>query len=913
MDSLREPPKTFGHQGAYRVIAEIGRGGSATVYKARQEALDRLVAIKVMRPEVVGDEGGLERFKREARAAARLGGHPNIVGIYDYDEQNGTAYLVLEYIEGTTLQHALASQLPASEAERIVSAVASALDYAHARQLIHRDVKPANVLIGADGRVVLSDFGIAKMLDTATSLTAATIGTPEYMSPEQIVGSPVDARSDIYSLGVMVYRIFAGNPPFQGGVMTLLHKHVNEPPPPMAAGKWPVPPGVEQVVQRAMAKDPNDRYATAGELAADLARALGADGAGDSARTAMQAPLTDIRTTAMQRPAPVTPPPVEQPTRMSGSIRTPTPPLPAPVRTQPPAQIDSGQAASSRRLIWGLVAALGLATLVIAVLVLPGLFQTAAPSPTPAPTAAAAATSAPPAGGPPTSGPATTVPSTAPPASTAPAAASAAAHTASHGAAPTAAPAAASPASVAAQSPGALSLPNVVSALIVARNLHTATLLPNGKVLVVGGRDGRTGLASAELYDRTTNAWSPAGTLATPRFRHSAVLLSGGRVLVVGGQESDTGFLATAEVYDPETNEWRVVQPMSVARASQGAVVLGNGEVLVVGGYNGGTFHNTAEIYIAEEDRWRPAAQMSAVRIDPSATRLADGTVLVAGGFGSASQATAERYDRETDQWSPAGSMLEGRVKHSASLLPNGKLLVVGGDNSTEGGTYLATAELYDPAANSWSAAAPTAAPRSGHVAVPLDGGRILVAGGRNKETSVASAEVYDPGANTWSATANMAVARWLPVAAPLPGGRVLIAGGRVGNSSLITTEEFDPATNAWQSQPQVLKMELTSQNNSNITGTATLTEIGGGKLRVEIRANGAGAGPQPAHIHEGSCTNLNPAPKGALTFVTDGVSVTELDLSIQDLTSAPHAIHMHKSPDELPIYVACADTRQPS
>ena len=241
-DQPGEQSGSLGHDGAFRIISELGRGGSATVYRAYQEALDRHVAIKVLRPDVVHDESTLERFKREARAAARLGGHPNIVTIYDYGEQNGQAYLVLELIEGSTLQQRLAEPIPPAEAERIISAVASALDYAHTNQLIHRDIKPANVLLGTDGRIVLSDFGIAKLLDSSASLTAATVGTPEYMSPEQITGAPIDARSDIYSLGVMVYRIFAGRAPFQGGMFTLMHKHVNEPPPPISTTGLRVPP-----------------------------------------------------------------------------------------------------------------------------------------------------------------------------------------------------------------------------------------------------------------------------------------------------------------------------------------------------------------------------------------------------------------------------------------------------------------------------------------------------------------------------------------------------------------------------------------------------------------------------------------------------------------------------------------------
>ncbi len=282
-------PESFGHQGAFKVVSELGRGGFATVYKAYQASLDRYVAIKVLRAEVVQDDVGIQRFQREARAAARLGGHPNIVTIYDYGEQDGMAYLALEFIDGSTLQERLAQPISAAEIDRIISGVASALDYAHQHQLVHRDVKPSNVLIGKDGRVVLSDFGIAKLLDAATSLTGAAIGTPEYMAPEQITGAQVDARSDIYSLGVMVYRVFAGKPPFQGPLMSVLHRHVHEPPPQMSAGGRRIPPGVDEVVLKALAKDPARRYPTAGALGEALSEVLRAAVLAERARAALGA------------------------------------------------------------------------------------------------------------------------------------------------------------------------------------------------------------------------------------------------------------------------------------------------------------------------------------------------------------------------------------------------------------------------------------------------------------------------------------------------------------------------------------------------------------------------------------------------------------------------------------------------
>ena len=890
-------PASFGIHGAYRVVEEIGKGGFATVYRAYHDALDRYVAIKVLRPEVLGDEHGRDRFIREARIAARLGGHPNIVAIYDYGEQDGLAYLVLEYIDGTTLHKRLARPIAFAEIKRIIDGVASALDFAHSNHLVHRDVKEANVLLGNDGRVVLSDFGIAKLLDAVTSVTAKTIGTPEYMSPEQIMGGQVDGRSDIYALGAMVYRTFSGRPPFAGSPLSILHQHVHETPPPLTNPGRPIPPGVEEVILKALAKQPAARYASAGELAAELSTAL------SPAILREQAPTAASPEPAEQVHPPRTP--RTPPPAVSG--RPSLPRIPPPIT--PPRDASPQPSAGARRWIWIPLVAFLVLLVGGGVMLRSSLFGADAAATlvaTVAPTAAPSAAASTQAGAPPTSI------ATSAAAAVPPVAAPTAADHAGHATASTPAPAAAGRSAERANMPAPGPSPLLAPALATARSLHTSTTLNDGRILVVGGREGTNILATAELYDRSTNAWTSAGPMAVPRFRHSATLLTDGRVLIVGGQDTDATFLATSELYDPATNAFTEVGSLAGARANHAATLLENGKVLATGGYSASKFFNTAELYDPAEKSWSAAATMADIHSGHTATRLPDGTVLVVGGFGSTTQATAERYNPAANSWSPAGSMAEGRVSHTATLLPNGKVLIAGGVNSTAGGTYLSTSELYDPATDAWSSAAAMATSRAGHVATLLAGNRVLVAGGRDSTVSLTSAEVYDPATNAWNGAKNLAAARWLPAAAPLPGGRVLITGGRVGNSSLATTEEFDPTSNVWQSQRQTLTMQLATQNNSGITGTAKFTDLGEGKVRVEIHANGSGGGPQPAHIHEGNCSQLNPAPKYPLTSVVNGESVTEADASIQEVTSAPHAIHMHKSPEELPVYVACADTRVP-
>lgn len=267
--------------GAYRIVEVLGQGGFGTVYKAHQASLDRFVAIKVLREDYLNSVRDVERFRREARAAARLGGHPNIVTIYDYGEDAGLAYLVLEYIDGPTLHTRLRQPLPTSEVVTVVAGVAGALDYAHSRGLVHRDVKPSNIMLSRDGRVVLTDFGIVKLLDRddAATLAAPTtggiIGTPEYMAPEQITNAEIGPAADLYALGVVCYELLVGRVPFTGSPLSIAHQQVNSRPPVLATFDPRVPPVVERVVQQALAKDPAQRFPTGAAFASALEDALG--------------------------------------------------------------------------------------------------------------------------------------------------------------------------------------------------------------------------------------------------------------------------------------------------------------------------------------------------------------------------------------------------------------------------------------------------------------------------------------------------------------------------------------------------------------------------------------------------------------------------------------------------------------
>jgi serine/threonine protein kinase len=260
----------------YRVEARIGAGGMAEVFRGIDPVLNRTVAIKVLLPQFARDAGFVARFRREAQAAARLS-HPNIVGVFDTGSDGDTQYIVMEFIEGRTLAEFLATgrRLTTDQAIEIGQKIASALGVAHAQGIVHRDIKPANVMVTRDGTVKVMDFGIARMqsLETAPQ-TSSVLGTPTYLSPEQAQGQAVDARSDLYSLGIVLYELLAGRPPFTGdSPVAIAYKQVNETPVPPSALNGEVPPALDAVVMKALSKNPANRYQTAAELSADLERA----------------------------------------------------------------------------------------------------------------------------------------------------------------------------------------------------------------------------------------------------------------------------------------------------------------------------------------------------------------------------------------------------------------------------------------------------------------------------------------------------------------------------------------------------------------------------------------------------------------------------------------------------------------
>jgi eukaryotic-like serine/threonine-protein kinase len=261
--------------GRYRMESLLGQGGMAQVYKGTDTVLGRPVAIKILAPQYAKDQSFVDRFRREAQSAARLN-HPNVVGVYDTGSDDGTHYIVMEFVEGRTLADFLSSggSLLPERAVELASSVCVALSEAHKAGIVHRDIKPGNIMVTRNGEVKVMDFGIARAATAETvTATATVLGTASYLSPEQAQGKPVDARSDIYSLGIVLYEMLVGRVPFGGdSAVAVAYKHVQEPPEPPSRINPDISPSLEAVVMRALAKNPDNRYQTAEEFCADLDR-----------------------------------------------------------------------------------------------------------------------------------------------------------------------------------------------------------------------------------------------------------------------------------------------------------------------------------------------------------------------------------------------------------------------------------------------------------------------------------------------------------------------------------------------------------------------------------------------------------------------------------------------------------------
>ena len=371
--------KTIGH---YRIMEKLGHGGMAEVYRGYHANLDRYVAIKFIRTELAENEDFQTRFEREARTAARLT-HPHIVLIHDSGHEDNLYYLVMEFIDGMTLKQLLLAQqkkgerLPLSDVVRLMQQVGSALDCAHDQNVVHRDVKPDNILIRTDGRAVLSDFGIARMVDDTSGLTmtGTTMGTPTYMSPEQIKGDKekVGRGSDLYSLGIILYEMLLGQVPFQADTpFAVMLKHVNDPIPLPTEVDPRISDEVQRVIFKTLSKEPKDRYQNAETMVAELSHAISAMPHQTVAHQIQQtAPIQALDTIISSTAPPVTAVPADtiaistSPTADPVEDATEVMPTPQPIDEEPP-----GKRKWVRRTLMGLGAALLIAIVAVIAIVI---------------------------------------------------------------------------------------------------------------------------------------------------------------------------------------------------------------------------------------------------------------------------------------------------------------------------------------------------------------------------------------------------------------------------------------------------------------------------------------------------------------------------------------------------------------
>ena len=272
--------------GKYEVRREVGRGGMGIVYEGFDPLIDRRVALKTFINEFFDgtqSDNLLTRLRREAQAAGRLS-HPNIIAVYEYGEdvvpnaeggETKTAFIAMEFIEGRSLESYFEAneRFPMREVERIMSELLDALEYSHAHGVVHRDIKPANIILLKDGSVKVADFGVARIESSTLTQVGTVLGSPSYMSPEQFMAQTVDGRSDLYSAGVVLYQLLTAEVPFTGAFTTIMHKVLNDSPPPPSALNFQVPKGFDEILRRAMAKRPDERYQTAAEFKQAIAAA----------------------------------------------------------------------------------------------------------------------------------------------------------------------------------------------------------------------------------------------------------------------------------------------------------------------------------------------------------------------------------------------------------------------------------------------------------------------------------------------------------------------------------------------------------------------------------------------------------------------------------------------------------------
>ena len=700
--------------GPYRLVERLADSGPCEVWRALQPDTAREIAIRFFPQRWSGRPDYLARFQREAAGLRRVH-HPNVLTVLDYGEQEGRTYLVTPLLDGLTLDHLLGAPWPPDDALQVLEPLASALDFAHGRRVIHRDLRPESVFITDEGGVVLDGLGFGwdpelsfDEPESAPPGAGPPRRRPSHVAPELLEGRPADAASDLYALGAIAFELLVGRAPFEREIWP-----AELAPRPGWAQSQPctlpgeLPEAIAAFLHRALADDPASRFPTAGALVRALRAASGMAEAEAPSEAVPAAPGSAGEQTDE---APSLAP--------AGRLRR--------LRTK---RARAGLAASAL-----LVVLTYLLVLQPALALLAGRGGHAAVLLSNGEVLVAGGCANVPPGG---------------------SLAALLAHLRTLGARqPT---------------PGLLEGTAIytqggwrpAARMSQPRCGLQALLLSNGQTLAVGGNPpADQPVATAERHDPSTNNWYAAGKLLIPRGEYSLTALTTGQALVAGGANlaSQGEPLASAERYSPASNSWGLAASLHEARKQHAASLLPSGEVLVSGGVGvRGVSLAGAERYDPIRNDWSVAGHLQQARARHTATVLASGQVLIVGGAAERSRvASAERYDPATGSWARAAPLHEARADHTATLLPDGRLLIVGG-TSTQGD--LATAERYDPEQNLWAPAGVLPQPRSGHSATLLPNGRVLVVGGRQEGVAMpylSTAVLYDPEQNRWSSAPDL-------------------------------------------------------------------------------------------------------------------------------------------------------------
>jgi hypothetical protein len=765
--------------GRYRVIRLIGQGGMGSVYEAEQDQPRRTVALKIIRPGMTTPEL-LRRFEQETEALGRLH-HPGIAQIYEAstaDAGFGTQpYFAMEYVRGCTLSSFVKErELTPRDRLDLMARICDAVQHAHQRGLIHRDLKPGNILVDDTGQPKILDFGVARLTDQDTQTTSPTnmgqlVGTVAYMSPEQVLADPleIDTRTDVYSLGVILYELLSGQLPYcvDKNLHEALSSIRNQDPVRLSSVNRAFRGDVETIVAKALEKDRGRRYASVAELGADLRRYLA-----NEPITAHPPDLKyQMKKFVLRRKRWIQTFAAALVLLLAGGaiaayqVSKYNSAAQQALKDRDKARRAQREREFAREAVIADVSAVSSEQLRAAMaLYIASFANTFAGQPK---SEARVRDSF---------------------ADTyllinLPQEARAQRELAERLRQPNEAAPVSAPFVQPLQRPGW----NATGSPTASRGAgHRVVLLPSGKVLAVGGQD-----ATAELYDPAMGRWSVTGSLGRSRERPIALLLKNGEVLVAGGT-GDT----SAELYDPGTGTWRATGSLAVPRRTASGVLLKDGRVLITGG----SPSPVAELYDPVTAAWSSGGTMTAIRSGAASrpdakyhtsTLLADGRVLVVGG-GENGLTSAELYDPASGNWTATGSLATPRFNHSAILLPNGKVLVAGGAHifgkACPALDDADRAELYDPVTGQWSAAGRMTSPRAGHASTLLPNGNVLVAGVANGDScfGLGSSEIYDPSTDRWSDLGNLKTAAIPLQIVLLENRKVLAAGGNGSGADLL-------------------------------------------------------------------------------------------------------------------------------